>query len=530
MGSAFQINKILKFFFSEKLILALILFVGLYVRLYKIDSPIADWHSWRQADTAAVTRNFVKEGFNPFYPRYDDMSGVSENPYPNPGRFRFVEFPIYNIAVYPLYLFFGINDEYHRLVSVIFSLGSTILVYLITKKYIDTKTALIAALVFSLLPFNVFFSRTTLPEPTFVFFALGMFYFVDKWLNIQTKINKFVTNIITTIFAYLFTTVAFLIKPWAIFFALPLLYAIYKQYLLLRNEQVLASSSQTWLRNKKENRVIIPFRKLWRYILFVVLALSPFILWRLWILQHPEGIPAFGWLMNGDGIRYRPAFWWWIVSERIGGEILGATGIVLLVIGLLKKPNNGNFLLHIWFLTTVLYFIVFATGNVRHNYYQILFVPVASIFTARGFIVLLEGVEDFIPRIWTIPLAVLLLVLTFYFSWMHIKGFYQINNPAIIEAGKKADQILPKEAVVVAPYNGDTAFLYQINRPGWPVVAFPLRELVTYYGVTHYVSTTKDAKTKWAMKYFKVLVDDPNFVILDITKFNNNWDAIEPEP
>src|SRR3989304_6393527 len=99
--------KFLKVFKSQYFWLLLIIFFGLIVRLYKIDSPIADWHSWRQADTAAVTRNFIKEGLNPFLPKYDDMSGVSEHPLANPNRFRFVEFPIYNLAVYPLYLFFG---------------------------------------------------------------------------------------------------------------------------------------------------------------------------------------------------------------------------------------------------------------------------------------------------------------------------------------------------------------------------------------------------------------------------------------
>src|SRR3990172_4967184 len=122
-----NVSKILK---NQYFWLALVVLMGFVVRLYKIDSPIADWHSWRQADTAAVTRNFVKEGFKPLYPKFDDMSGISEHPIPNPNRFRFVEFPIYNIATLPLYLFFGIADKYSRLVSVLFSIGSIVFLYL----------------------------------------------------------------------------------------------------------------------------------------------------------------------------------------------------------------------------------------------------------------------------------------------------------------------------------------------------------------------------------------------------------------
>jgi len=57
-------------------ILFIILVAALMVRLYKIDSPIADWHSWRQADTASVTRVFAQEGVNLLIPRYQDISFV----------------------------------------------------------------------------------------------------------------------------------------------------------------------------------------------------------------------------------------------------------------------------------------------------------------------------------------------------------------------------------------------------------------------------------------------------------------------
>ena len=215
--------------FREYFWVILILFVAFFVRLYKIDSPIADWHSWRQTDTAAVTRNFIKYGFNPFIPRYDDMSGTAENPIANPNTFRFVEFPIYNIFVYPFYLIFGVADKYHRLVSILFSLGSIIFLYLICKRYLGKRDSLFTAFIYSILPFNVFFSRTTLPEPTFLFFSLGMICFIEKWIWDGKRLWG--------IWGFLFTAIAFLIKPWAIFFTLPLFFSLYQSIILkyLRN-------------------------------------------------------------------------------------------------------------------------------------------------------------------------------------------------------------------------------------------------------------------------------------------------------
>ncbi len=492
-------KKILKIFKNQYLYLGMILILGLMLRLYKIESPIADWHSWRQADTASVTRNFIKEGFNPFWPKYDDMSGVAERPIPNPGRLRFVEFPIYNIAVYPFYLLFGVDERLHRLISVIFSLGSLVFLYLLAKKYLGIVVALVSSLVFATLPFNVFFSRTTLPEPTFVFFSLGMMYFVDRWIWEEGDKRG------RTWWALVFTWAAFLIKPWAIFFVLPLIYSALKK------------QGKIWP---------IPLK----YLNFVLLGILPFIFWRAWILQTPEGIPASNWLLNGDEIRFRPSFWWWIISERIGREILGVTGSFLFFLGFLLRPRNGNFFFHIFALSFFLYFIIFATGNVRHDYYQFIFVPVASIFVAVGFINLIKGISGFVPRIFTIILALIFLPLSIYFTWTQVKELYKINNPPIIEAGIFADKILPKEALVLAPYNGDNAFLYHINRPGFPVGAFPVLELVSRYGVTHYVSVNRDDKTNWVLRHFKILEDNPRFVIADLTRIEKPLTADDKEP
>ena len=487
--------KILKILKNQYFWLALILFFGFLVRLYKIDSPIADWHSWRQADTASVTRNFIKIGFNPFFPKYDDFSGVAENPIPNPNTYRFVEFPIYNITVYPLYLLVGTREALHRLVSVLFALGSVVFLYLICRRYLSSFTSLFLSFIFATLPFSVFFSRTTLPEPTFLFFALGMMFFLDEW--IWGGRSRW------AIFGFVFSAVAFLIKPWAIFFVPPLLYSVFKK-----------TGS---------------FKKAFKFLLFFLPSLIPFIFWRLWILQNPEGIPASGWLMNGDGIRFRPAFWWWIISERIGREILGVTGAFLFFFGLLVRPKNGNYFFHIWVLSLFLYFIIFATGNVRHDYYQYIFTPIASVFVSLGFVSLVKG-ENFLPRIWTIVFASFFLLLTFYFTWTQVKELYKINNPVIIEAGKFADKILPKDALVVAPYQGDSAFLYQINRSGWAVTALPLPQMVADYGVTHFVSVSRDDKTNWVLRHFKILEDNPRFVIADLREITKSLSEEDPEP
>ncbi|HVF69497.1 MAG TPA: hypothetical protein VNA13_02935, partial [Xanthomonadales bacterium] len=90
-----------------RIFLILILTGGFLLRLYRLDSPVADWHSWRQADTSAVSRNFVKNGFDILHPRFDDLSNVPSG-IDNLEGYRFVEFPIYNIKQAFLFKTFGI--------------------------------------------------------------------------------------------------------------------------------------------------------------------------------------------------------------------------------------------------------------------------------------------------------------------------------------------------------------------------------------------------------------------------------------
>src|SRR5258706_12876959 len=130
----------MKFFRSSKaqlVLLVIIFLLGFAVRLYKFNNPIADWHSWRQADTSAVSRNFIQGGFNLLYPKFDDLSNVPSGIYDNPQGLRFVEFPIYNVfqaGGYKLFHFFSL-EEWGRLVTIFSSLLSAVFIFLLTRQY-----------------------------------------------------------------------------------------------------------------------------------------------------------------------------------------------------------------------------------------------------------------------------------------------------------------------------------------------------------------------------------------------------------
>lgn len=430
----------------EIFLLAAILLVALAVRLYEIKRPLADWHSWRQADTAAVARNFIKEGYNPLIPRYDDMSSQA-NGLDNPNRYRFVEFPIYNSLVAAVWSIFGVSVTSARLTTVAITLGSTVLLYLLVKYFSGVKTAALSAFFFATIPYNVFYSSTILPGPLMVFGILGMYYTFARWCQNSKNWSWGAASV-------LFANLAILTWPIALFFTLPLAYLAYEKY--------------------KTNLYKKP-----HLVIFGLLSIIPFLAWRLWMQEFPEGIPNWKFLLNEDGIRLKGAFFRWLVSERISGLILTATGFALFVIGLVRKSEYREKLFYLsWLAAVGAYFVVFASGNIRHDYYQVPFVPIAAIFIAKGVRFLASPPAGYFQKFIALPIALSFIVLMYALGFYEVRGLYWINKPQIVKAGEAADRILPQDAVVIAPYNGDAALLYQTNRHGYPIVDRPLEVMI----------------------------------------------------
>lgn len=475
----------------KKIVLLILLVFGFLVRLYKIDSPLADWHSWRQADTAAVARNFVKEGFDLLHPRFDDLSNVASGK-DNPQGWRFVEFPIYNAFHAGLFQFLNLGknnllsfEVAGRLVTIFSSLAAGIFLYLIGKEILDEWLGILALGFYLFLPFNIFYSRVILPDQTMIMFTLGSIYFLLRWKK-EVNLKKQKTTILF-LGSLLMSILAILTKPYCLFLLIPSWVVIFgKKYFL-------------------------------PLVIYGFFSLLPFGLWRWWMQKFPEGIPANQWLFNLGGIRFRPAWWRWLFAERLGKLILGYWGTIFLGLGIVFKGKkfSKEMLFYSWLAGVFVYFAVFARGNVQHDYYQVMIIPVVAVFLAKGIYFLLINPFENFYRLLAWGMAIGILLFTLGFSWYEIRGYYQINHPEIVGAGRLADKILPFGAKVIAPYNGDTAFLYQTNRKGWPVVSESLLSLKNK-GATHYISVNFDELTLKLMADCPVLEKSPRWVIIDL--------------
>lgn len=491
--------------------LAALLLLAFGVRLYRLDDPLADWHSFRQADTASVTREYVKNGVDLLRPRYHDISNIQSGEF-NPEGWRMVELPLVNgilawiLRANPAWNLVIVS----RLASILATVTSIAILWWLVVKQDHPVVAWMAALVWTLMPYAIFYGRVILPEPFMLFAVLLTSLFLQLWLDRQRWW--------WLPLAGLSGAVALLLKPVAIFFALWWLGMIIQK-------------RPAWLLDWK------------RWLLMAstaLLAVLPLIWWRNWIQNFPTGIPAATWLLNGNGIRFRPAWWRWIFADRIGRLMFGYWGASLLAFGLVatfpawtsKMQQVKKMRQKLWqyclaclssqasilglTIGLFLYLSIFATGNVQHDYYQVLLIPLLAWLWAKGSWWIIQQASAGPQRLASVAMLIVIAGFSWFFSWYAVKDWFEIQNPAIVKAGQAVQQYTKPDDLIIAPYMGDTAFLFQTNRRGWPL-GFWIEERIAK-GAKYYVSTAYDDEANELMKRYQVVVRDPDFVLINLTE------------
>ena len=427
-------------------ILSVILIVAFIFRLYKINIPLADFHSWRQADTAAVARNFVNNGFDLLHPRYDDLSNVQSG-IENPQGYRMVELPIYNAIFaycYKILPFLSL-EIWGRLISVISSLFVISIIYYITLKEVNRVSAFFASLIYAIFPFFVFFSRVILPETTALSFCFGAIFI----FYISIKNNNNLLNLFLKIFSSILFAIAILIKPTIIFYLFPIAYMFFTEY---------------------KFKSILKFS----FYFYFFIAIIPMFLWRRYILQFPEGIPVNEWLLTSvntylglKSILFRPAFFRWIFFERINNLILGGFLSGLSILGLILKPKK--LLIYSLVFSASVYLFVFQGGNVQHEYYQTLILPPLAIITGIGIGYLFTQKNIFLSKIIITPFLLLIVAFSWFISYYQVKDYYNYSAE-LVQTGKIINSLTEKDDLIVTDRTGDTTLLYLAERRGAPAI------------------------------------------------------------
>lgn len=458
--------------FSKKdaWILSCIVLVAVILRLYRIDAPIADWHSWRQVDTAAVGRNFAEDGFDLLRPRFDDYSNVQTGSY-NPEGLRFVEFPIYNATFAALYTVAPILslEVWARIVTIVMSCLTIMCIYYLLVSEVSRASALWGASLYATMPFFVFYSRVVLPDPiaiSLMWLSITSLYMWSK--HTSSSPLKYALYICSLICASL----AILVKPTTVFFLLPLAYIFIRTY----TYKILAQ---------------------WHIIFFFLLIVAPFGMWRYWISLFPVGGPGFEWLITSVNtpqgqqvLFFRPAYFRWVYFERILILIMGGWAGASLFIGAMRSLKRP-WLMHSILASALIYLLTFQGGNVQHDYYQIMILPTLAMFGGMGLGLFFDARDIFAPRYITFLACIGIVAFSWIVSYDKVKDMYATNG-GLLNTARIIKTLTPPDALVVTDTTGDTTLLYNAHRAGMPAFADTLPELQKR-GMEYFVTSNAGA-------------------------------------
>lgn len=330
---------------SQLYIVMFVIFVLFLLRFPFIDNPPFErYEMWRQSDTEAMALNFLEQKFNIFYPQLN-----YDGPAPN---YVQLEFQITTFIIAILYSIFGHHHELARLVPVIFFIGSTVFLYLITKKYYGWRAAVIAMLLYGLYPLNLFFSRAIMPESAALFFFIGAFYYFDKWIDNER--GKYLLG------ATVFAALAIASKVPAIFVGVPMLVMAIVKYR-------------------------ISIFKVWKLYFFAFFSLFLPFVYFYWLGQISDDKFVSGIASNhimpkiGTALFSEEAVTFYTTKVP---ESLTWVGISIFFIGLILVNWKKEYPIGVWALAMIVEVFIIVSV-IRFNYYLVFITPVMAILSGK---------------------------------------------------------------------------------------------------------------------------------------------------
>jgi 4-amino-4-deoxy-L-arabinose transferase-like glycosyltransferase len=482
----------------KKYYIFFIIVIAFAARLYHTNFPVSGWHSWRQADTAAIAKNFYENGFQIFFPQIDwrgDTPGYVES-----------EFHIYPFAVSILYSIFGFNDLWGRFLSIIFSFFTVYGIYILTKKIISEKTALWASFIYAIIPLNVFYGRAFMPESLLLMCSIYGIYFFYRWTENETV--KYL------IYSYFFITLAVLVKIPTLYLGLPLLYLSYRKF-----SKSFLMKWQLWL---YAFTLFLPVA-LWYYHshnLFLQTGLT-FNIWGL-------GTDKWG---NID-LLFSPKFYNDVFFKSIAERHLTYAFFIPFIIGLfIKRESKHERLFDFWIISVLVYILIVAKGNQVHEYYNLPFVLPAVVFVAKAFTKYFDiyKLKSFKSKSKVAWLFLLFLFLGLILSYLRYNRFMNSENydSSIFRLAKSVNELTNGNDLVITVDNGNPIVLYRCNRKGWncytdnvdSVFIKQRIDLGAKYliGENSYFNNEETAnKLKYLLENYKTLKREKDYFILDL--------------
>jgi 4-amino-4-deoxy-L-arabinose transferase-like glycosyltransferase len=359
--------------------------LALALRCYNLPAPLLDYHSWRQADSSAIARNYTANGYRLFFPQVDwggQTPGYVES-----------EFPLYTYTLALLYGAFGAYEWVGRLLSALAGAASAAALYGLVRSSSrpriahDDRAAIYAGLSLALMPFPIYFGRAVMPDTWMLLAAILALWTFRRWLD-GPSAGRYAAALVCGLLAPLAKTPNLLIA------GVPLAYMALADWARRRNQEP-----------RTENRFVVPGSYVGIISLLALYGLCftlPSLLW----MRHARALPLDPRLSFGIGeklfdldLLLDPQFYLLLARWSVENVItLAGLPFLFLVFGFsildwrsrhkrskIKNPNSTMaWLPYAWLLGVLLFFLAGAAGVVGQDYYILPLAGPAAWFVGLG--------------------------------------------------------------------------------------------------------------------------------------------------
>jgi hypothetical protein len=402
-------------------------------KLYGFERPLLGHHAWREADTAAIARNYHAGGMKFFYPEVD-WGGPGPN-------YCETEFPLYSYVAAALYNLAGVREWLGRLLSLAAYALQLLLVYKIGRRLTGGGAALAATFLFAVSPIGGFMARAFMPESWMLAASLGAVFFFLRWLDGRRSSDFFDAAACLALAGALKLTAFHLL---ILFGALGLRYA--------RRE---LRSPAPWL---ALGGALLPAAA-WYYNAHRLYEMTG-LTFGIWVAGNKWA--TLGTLASADFYRK-------MLTDNLAANVLTVPGLLLAVAGvvlLFARRSDFRFKVLAWLGAAVLYLLVLARGAYEHDYYSL---PLLAPAALAGGYAAAEGLKLFRRNVAGKAVAVLValaLAAAVPSFTARFRAFCRVNDAAA-RAGVYLNEVDATGAPIVTFNDGGPQWLYYCDRKGW---------------------------------------------------------------
>lgn len=463
----------------------LIILLAAAFRLYRVDVPLIDAHSWRQVTNADITRHFSEGVMNPFLPRvsWGGLNGIVG-----------MEFPLLHYLTAIVWRIAGEREVIARLVTIAFSVTSVWLIYVLGTRLFSRPAGRAAAFLFAVSPSLVYFGRAYLSDTPMVTFSIAAVIAWDSYFSAPGPKRAAIASLLTA--------VAALVKLPAILVLAPIggLAMSYRGWGLFRDRllwigsvsAVLLTAAWYW----------------WADLIYLETGLTQAVFRPSGTYPQDVAPDVFYHTIYhfATAERLVNSEFWLGMTDRFWSLHLTPFGFVGAMLGTVFAWRSGRALTALlWALGGFTLLVVSAEGQWNHEFHQLPLMPPLALLFGVGAAPLFDAayLRRFLPLpIATAAVSIALTVAacqTFRFSNV-ITHLYRPNNLAtqFPAYGSFLQSVMPPDALMVTVDYSDQGvnspmLVYYARRQGWAFDRFTIspkviEHLRMWHGAKYFAS------------------------------------------